>query len=140
MLHRVAAAGQQEDDVLAVWSELHLQVLLGIVEEESLDHLVLPELPVGLAGLAAGRGRVAVVRGADVQHQVRPGSGEGDLGGRGGQRLPVPCLGANTSTSLSSGDDRGFIWFGYMSRWRCLLDREGRHGGSSCSRPGEEHC
>ena len=54
--------------MLAVRSKLHLEVLVLGVEEEGLDHLVLPQAEVGLAGQPPGRGGVSPV-GSPHRHQ-----------------------------------------------------------------------
>ncbi len=48
-------------------SELELQVLVLLVEEEGFHHLVVPQLEVRLPGLPARRGRVTVVGRQDAK-------------------------------------------------------------------------
>lgn len=62
LLDCISSSIEQEDNVLAVGSKLHLEVLVPGVEEEGLHHLVLPEPKVCLAREAPGRGGVRPVR------------------------------------------------------------------------------
>ena len=63
---------EQQHEMLAMRSELQLEVLLVLlVEEEGLHHLVLPQLEVGLAHLPTRWGGVTVVGGQDTKlHNV----------------------------------------------------------------------
>ena len=51
--------------MLTMGPELHLQVLVGLVEEECLHHLVVPEPEVSLAWLPTRRRRVVIERSRD---------------------------------------------------------------------------
>ena len=76
--------------MLAVRPELHLQVLVGPVEEECLHHLVVPQPEVSLAWLPTRRRRVVIERSRDGDLDL-PGAGSQGEGGRPLlQPLPVP--------------------------------------------------
>ena len=67
--------------MLAVRTELHLEILVVSVEEESLHHLVVPQPEVCLAGQTAGRGRVIKVGSLDADdHVPAHPRAQGDLG------------------------------------------------------------
>jgi len=90
VLYGVPFTIEDEHEMLSVGAELQLEVLLLVVEEERLDHLVLPQLPVGLPGLAALGGRVAEVRGRDGNLKIATNSPHADLGRDMVYGLPVP--------------------------------------------------
>ena len=63
LLDSIPPSIEKKDNVLAMGSKLHLEVLVLGVEEEGLYHLVLPEAEVCLTRQAPGRGGVCPVRG-----------------------------------------------------------------------------
>ena len=78
--------------MLAVRPELHLEVLVLVVEEEGLHHLVLPQPEVGLARETPGRRGIVIEGSRDGDPDLAgPGDGgQGDVGSSVLQPRPVP--------------------------------------------------
>ena len=66
----ISVAIQEEHEVLTVGSELQLEVLLLVVEEERLHHLVLPQLEERLARLSTLRGWVSEEGSFNLDNEV----------------------------------------------------------------------
>ena len=76
--------------MLAVRTELHLEILVVSVEEESLHHLVIPQTEVSLTRLTPRRRRVGVERSRDGDLHLGLAGSQGDVGPPVLHLLPVP--------------------------------------------------
>ena len=87
----ISVAIQEQHEVLTVGSELQLEVLLLVVEEERLHHLVLPQLEERLAGLATLRGWVSKEGSFNLDNEVVAISFQTDNNRVMVNRESVPC-------------------------------------------------
>jgi len=91
VLDCISVAIQEEHEVLTVGSELQLEVLLLVVEEERLHHLVLPQLEERLPSLSTLRGWVSEKGRRYSDDQILTVTFKGQLHGFMVNRLAIPC-------------------------------------------------